>query len=334
LIALIDDAHASGVLEASGVNRDELKAAVAKYLDNELEALKIEGESEPSPTSGFQRAVQRAILHVQSSGRDKVTGANVLVALFSERESFAVHFLSQQDMSRQDAVTYIAHGIEKERRIESRPTIEKANSTKARRPRKAKIFISYAWGDNATEEGRSRENVVEAICASAEKKGIDIRRDKSTLTVGDSISSFMRRIGRGDRVFVILSKKYLESDYCMYELSEIWRNSKQDRKTFLNKVRIFALSDANIYKPKDWVGWALHWKNEHDELDNIAREHGPSLLGTIAHKRLIQMQQFYMHVSDILGTISDIVVPKTLEDLERYGLGDLVDDKGQNGAEV
>jgi ATP-dependent Clp protease ATP-binding subunit ClpA len=73
----------------------------------------VEGETDPSPTSGFQRVVQRAILHVQSSGRDEVTGANVLVALFSERESYAVYFLQQQDMSRLDAVSYISHGVGK-----------------------------------------------------------------------------------------------------------------------------------------------------------------------------------------------------------------------------
>ena len=69
--------------------------------------------SSPSPTAGFQRVVQRAILHVQSSGREEVTGANVLVALFSERESHAVYFLQQQDMTRLDAVSFISHGIAK-----------------------------------------------------------------------------------------------------------------------------------------------------------------------------------------------------------------------------
>src|SRR3546814_7380418 len=88
----------------------ELKDAVTHCPDTELEALKVEGETDPSPTSGFQRVVQRAILHVQSSGRDEVTGANVLVALFSERESYAVYFLQQQDMSRLDAVSYIKIG--------------------------------------------------------------------------------------------------------------------------------------------------------------------------------------------------------------------------------
>src|SRR4249919_3278285 len=113
LIALIDDTHASQVMTACGVNRDDLKGTVKQYLDSELGALVADSATDPTPTSGFQRVVQRAILHVQSSGRDEVTGANVLVALFSERESYAVYFLQQQDMSRLDAVTYISHGVGK-----------------------------------------------------------------------------------------------------------------------------------------------------------------------------------------------------------------------------
>jgi len=97
LIALIDDEHASKVMTACGVSRDELRASVKHYLDNELGALVADSGTDPTPTSGFQRVVQRAILHVQSSGRDEVTGANVLVALFSERESYAVYFLQHID---------------------------------------------------------------------------------------------------------------------------------------------------------------------------------------------------------------------------------------------
>src|ERR1043166_2391911 len=121
LIALIDDEHASEVMAARGCSRDDLRSSVKQYLDNELGALVADSATDPTPTSGFQRVVQRAILHVQSSGRDEVTGANVLVALFSERESYAVYFLQQQDMSRLDAVTYISHGVGKgETRSEER----------------------------------------------------------------------------------------------------------------------------------------------------------------------------------------------------------------------
>jgi ATP-dependent Clp protease ATP-binding subunit ClpA len=127
LLALIEDVHAGRVMEACGVNTGELREAVRHYLDNELEALKVDQDTDPSPTSGFQRVVQRAILHVQSSGRDEVTGANVLVALFSERESYAVYFLQQQDMSRLDAVTYISHGVGKGEPTQQQPAESKAN---------------------------------------------------------------------------------------------------------------------------------------------------------------------------------------------------------------
>ncbi|HEY9090620.1 ATP-dependent Clp protease ATP-binding subunit ClpA [Parasphingorhabdus sp.] len=113
LLALIDDSDAAQVMNACGVDLGELEDAVVLYLDSELDSLKVQKSIDPSPTSGFQRVVQRAILHVQSSGKDEVTGANVLVALFSERESYAVYFLQQQDMSRLDAVSYISHGVGK-----------------------------------------------------------------------------------------------------------------------------------------------------------------------------------------------------------------------------
>ncbi len=113
LLALIGDEHAAQVMAGCGVELSELRDAVTTYLDTELDALKTDTETDPSPTSGFQRVIQRAILHVQSSGREEVTGANVLVALFSERESYAVYFLQQQDMTRLDAVSFISHGVGK-----------------------------------------------------------------------------------------------------------------------------------------------------------------------------------------------------------------------------
>ena len=91
--ALIDDEHAAEVMRACGVALGELQSAVVHYLDTELDSLKVEGHSDPSPTSGFQRVVQRAILHVQSSGKDEVTGANVLVALFSDCLLYTSAFL-------------------------------------------------------------------------------------------------------------------------------------------------------------------------------------------------------------------------------------------------
>src|SRR6202789_1281981 len=109
----MDDADAGQVMKACNVDTDALRRAVQKYVDDELVTLVIEDGGEAKPTTGFQRVVQRAVLHVQNSGRDEVTGANVLVALFTERESHAVYFLHEQNMNRLDAVSYISHGIAK-----------------------------------------------------------------------------------------------------------------------------------------------------------------------------------------------------------------------------
>lgn len=113
LMALTDDDDAAAVLRACAVEIDRLRASLTDFLDHELTSLAVEGVVDAKPTAGFQRVIQRAAIHVQSSGRNEVTGANVLVALFSERESNAVYFLQEQNMSRLDAVNYISHGIAK-----------------------------------------------------------------------------------------------------------------------------------------------------------------------------------------------------------------------------
>ncbi|WP_366657209.1 ATP-dependent Clp protease ATP-binding subunit ClpA [Fodinicurvata sp. EGI_FJ10296] len=113
LMALSEDQDALAVMKACGVDIDRLRKDVTAYIDNELSNLVTTRLDDAKPTAGFQRVLQRAAIHVQSSGREEVTGANVLVALFSERESHAVYFLQEQDMTRFDAVNYISHGIAK-----------------------------------------------------------------------------------------------------------------------------------------------------------------------------------------------------------------------------
>ena len=113
LLALIDDPDASAVMTACNVDLGALKAALGSYVDTDLAALATADGDDAKPTAGFQRVIQRAVIHVQSSGREEVTGANVLVAIFSERESHAAYFLQEQDMTRYDAVNFIAHGIAK-----------------------------------------------------------------------------------------------------------------------------------------------------------------------------------------------------------------------------
>src|SRR5918995_4447021 len=113
VMALTDDEDAAAVLEACAVKLERLRASLNDFLDHELTSLTVEGVVDAKPTAGVQRVIQRAATHVQSSGHREVTGANILVALFSERESHAVYFLHEQNMSRLDAVSYISHGIAK-----------------------------------------------------------------------------------------------------------------------------------------------------------------------------------------------------------------------------
>jgi ATP-dependent Clp protease ATP-binding subunit ClpA len=113
LLALTDDQDGVSVLRACGVEVDKLRQELSSFIEGDLGDLVTEKLSEPKPTAGFQRVVQRAAIHVQSSGREEVTGANVLVAIFSEREAHAVYFLQMHDMTRLDAVNYISHGIAK-----------------------------------------------------------------------------------------------------------------------------------------------------------------------------------------------------------------------------
>ncbi|QLH38696.1 MAG: ATP-dependent Clp protease ATP-binding subunit ClpA [Defluviicoccus sp.] len=113
LLALTEDQDAVPVLKACGVDMAQLQQELTNFVDNEMQSLRAAAATDPKPTAGFQRVVQRSVIHVQSSGREEVTGANVLVALFSERESHAVYFLQVQDMTRLDAVNFIAHGIAK-----------------------------------------------------------------------------------------------------------------------------------------------------------------------------------------------------------------------------
>uniref|UniRef100_UPI0035C79C21 AAA family ATPase n=1 Tax=Citreimonas sp. TaxID=3036715 RepID=UPI0035C79C21 len=114
LLALVDEPDASRVMKACSVDTEELRTTLVEFIDEDLANLVTDVEgSEAVPTAAFQRVIQRAAIHVQSSGRTEVTGANVLVAIFAERESNAAYFLQEQDMTRYDAVNFIAHGVAK-----------------------------------------------------------------------------------------------------------------------------------------------------------------------------------------------------------------------------
>nr|WP_207145338.1 ATP-dependent Clp protease ATP-binding subunit ClpA [Afifella marina] len=159
LLALVDDKDAAAVMRACGVDLDRLKADLTEYVDTELANLVSQTEDDSKPTAGFQRVIQRAVIHVQSSGREEVTGANVLVAIFAERESHAAYFLQEQDMTRYDAVNYISHGIAK------RPGLSE--------PRPSKGAPETPGKAAPDEEGEaSAGNALDAWCVNLNEKAI------------------------------------------------------------------------------------------------------------------------------------------------------------------
>ena len=159
LLGLTEDTDAATVLRACGVDLDKLRGDLSEFLDKDLSGLATDRPGEPKPTAGFQRVVQRAAIHVQSSGRDEVSGANVLVALFSERESHAVFYLQLQDMTRLDAVNFISHGI------------AKAPGRTAQRPAQG-AGNAEASNEQEREEkpGRGKQDALSNYCVNLNKK--------------------------------------------------------------------------------------------------------------------------------------------------------------------
>ena len=169
LLALIDDPDGAAVMRACNVDLDTLRKNVARYVDTELENLVVDVGEEAKATAGFQRVVQRAAIHVQSSGREEVTGANVLVAIFAERESHAAYFLQEQDMTRYDAVNYISHGIAK------RPGL--SDGSRSPRGTEEESEARDAKDSKEGPDGKKKEGALDAYCVNLNKKARDGRID-------------------------------------------------------------------------------------------------------------------------------------------------------------
>ncbi len=191
LLSLIDEPEAARVMQACAVNLDDLRKDLEDFIEDDLSTLitDVEG-SEAVPTAAFQRVIQRAAIHVQSSGRTEVTGANVLVAIFAERESNAAYFLQEQEMTRYDAVNFIAHGVAKDpafgedRPVTGAPNAESANDTdgEVKESALAKYCVDLnakaAKGDVDPLIGRAHEveRCIQVLCR---------RRKNNPLLVGD-----------------------------------------------------------------------------------------------------------------------------------------------------
>ncbi|MGO9023242.1 MAG: ATP-dependent Clp protease ATP-binding subunit ClpA [Beijerinckiaceae bacterium] len=167
LLSLTEDNDAAAVLRACSVDIELLRKNLRDYIDQELDNLVSDGREDAKPTAGFQRVIQRAVIHVQSSGREEVTGANVLVAIFAERESHAAYFLQEQDMTRYDAVNYISHGIAK------RPGLSDPSKT----PRGVDEEESREAKDKDQGDSKKKEGALDAYCVNLNKKAREGRID-------------------------------------------------------------------------------------------------------------------------------------------------------------
>ena len=161
LVALIDEPEAANVMKACSVDLKVLKKNLSQYLDEELTSLVSETkEFDSTPTTAFQRVIQRAAIHVQSSGRSEVTGANVLVAIFAERESNAAYFLQEQEMTRYDAVNYIAHGVAKDPSYSEKRAVTGTNEPEGQI-------------EDQENNGETTESALSKYCIDLNSKAVD-----------------------------------------------------------------------------------------------------------------------------------------------------------------
>ena len=188
LLALTDDEEAVEVMTACKVDLEKLQEDLTDYIDDDLSNLAVdELDDQVRPTAAFQRVVQRAILHVESSGRDEVTGANVLVSIFSERESHAAYFLQEQDMTRYDAVNFISHGVAKKPGM-SKPRPTRPTSEKEEEVQKAssEALDAYCVNLNAkAKEGKIDPLIGRQLEVERSIQVLCRRRKNNPLLVGD-----------------------------------------------------------------------------------------------------------------------------------------------------
>ena len=186
LVAMLDNPSAQEVLKACGANFDSLKKDLLNHIEEHTPIVNGENEVDTQPTLGFQRVIQRAMLHVQSSGKKEVTGANVLVAIFGEKDSHAVYFLHQQGIARLDVVNFIAHGIEKELDKENEAD-EVDENIDQKTQNKESDLESYALNlnkvvlDGKIDPVIGRENEIERVAQILCR-----RRKNNPLLVGDA----------------------------------------------------------------------------------------------------------------------------------------------------
>jgi internalin A len=181
-------------------------------------------------------------------------------------------------------------------------------------------YVSYAWGDDTTE-GEEREGVVDRLCSEAEAPDKRIIRDKTAMKIGDRISVFMDRIGKGavnGRVYIVLSDKYLKSPYCMHELFDVWRNCREDGSIFVDRTRVFVLPSAKVATAAERAQYVIHWQREFKALDALVKEHGQFVLADKDNAEFRLMSRFVSETANVLQLVQDTLRPRSFDEFVNH----------------
>ena len=183
-------------------------------------------------------------------------------------------------------------------------------------PRGAKpsVFISYAWGDD-TAAGKQRTTAVESLLKKLEVEGYDVQVDYRKIRMGESIQAFLRQFGTADRVIPIISDKYLDSQYCMFELLSVWQSCSGDTDRFQKRVYPVIMDDAQIGTPLLRGKRAVFWKQRHKELSELQKELGDDF-GEADYRELRLMSQFKAQISDMLYWLNDVLMPRGFDEIQ------------------
>jgi internalin A len=172
------------------------------------------------------------------------------------------------------------------------------------------IFVSYAWGDDSSEDARKRTEVVDRLCETLEQDGWNILRDKTDTRHGDLISGFMKRIGLADHVIVVLSDKYLRSPYCMTELYSIYQRSVGEKEDFLRRIIPLVLEDARFGTWRDRLVYTKHWRTEFEEMELHFKD-----LAEADFRLYKAMQEWHNRIGDILAYVNDVLHPHGFDEI-------------------
>ncbi|MDH4155456.1 MAG: TIR domain-containing protein [Nitrospira sp.] len=189
--------------------------------------------------------------------------------------------------------------------------------------REPQVFISYAWGDT-TPDGQQRTKLVDELCTALGGQGITVRRDRDDMRPGDLISEFMDRLADGDFILLVISDKYLRSEYCMYELFRIYRNCADKPERFLKKVIPIILPDSNIDRMPDRLQRAIHWINQEKELKPLV-ESNLDAVGKEFFGKFKIIGEFARNTSNMLEHLVDKLQPRDFDRQAQEGLKEIVE---------